>query len=423
MFFLFIASASPSGLYIQDVKTGETYKETIALTIGKFYSLQFHIEEGYVISFRLQNVPVGFTYDWATSTLSGSPTEELNYQLDVVAMLRPFDGDRMEFKFGMTATSGCPAGTNMHTFVFTSEVENGYYCVVTVTASNGTTVLDYSSYNTVDLPFSQALCLATDTYTIYTYAYFDYTFSIYNNGVRVYKNSKDMYQSITATLNTDPVLPVFKYFASNITIYLGNEILLIPRTETYIDSYTINPTTLPNGMTFNNATGRIYGRPRELTNSTKYTITGINGKGQATFEMLIHVVPNTEEDDCENAGKFLFGLTMAINEYPERVGYQLMDSAGSVVFDRIQGTFEADTTYTIKMCLTKGWYTLRLIDYTTYGWGGSSATIYAGDSVIGKYTVNADDDAKKDITMDCIYLYYLYLYSILSHGYSYKLAI
>lgn len=179
----------------------------------------------------------------------------------------------------------------------------------------------------------------------------------------------------------------------------------MPRSDTFIESYTINPTTLPEGINFNNITGRIYGRARYITNSTKYTITGINGKGQASYDMFIHVIPNTEEEDCENAEKFLFGLKLSVNEFPERVGYELLDSNGKIVFNRIQGTFEANTDYSMNMCLTKGWYTLKLVDYTSFGWGGSTATIYAGDSVIGKYTININDDAKKEITMDCIIIF------------------
>lgn len=118
-------------------------------------------------------------------------------------MVRPFDGDMINFKFGLTAKSGCENGNNMHAFVFSSDtIDNGYYTILEVVSSDGTTVIDYSKYGTIDLPLTISECIKSDNYTIYTNAFYDYTFSVYNNGVRVYKSENNMYQSVTVLLNT-----------------------------------------------------------------------------------------------------------------------------------------------------------------------------------------------------------------------------
>lgn len=155
--------------------------------------------------FEVESIPVGFTYDWASSTLSGSPREKLDTSIKVTAIVRPTDGSRKEFTFIIKAESKCESGTTMHSFHFSNDyADNGIYLQLTVTHSNGSQVLRAYETDTISLPRSYSVCLPTATYKIFTGGMFDYVFTVYNNGIRLYRYTGDFpfTDSNTVTLNT-----------------------------------------------------------------------------------------------------------------------------------------------------------------------------------------------------------------------------
>ena len=63
-----------------------------------------------------------------------------------------------------------------------------------------------------------------------------------------------------------------------------------------IDQFTINPTTLPPGLSFNGLTGQITGTPTQTTSTQTYTVSGSNTTGTpttATFTIAVVVPPPT----------------------------------------------------------------------------------------------------------------------------------
>jgi gliding motility-associated-like protein len=63
-----------------------------------------------------------------------------------------------------------------------------------------------------------------------------------------------------------------------------------------IDNFTINPTTLPGGLTFNPLTGQITGTPTQTSGAVSYTVSGSNSTGTpttATFTIAIVIPPPT----------------------------------------------------------------------------------------------------------------------------------
>ncbi|WP_290860090.1 CotH kinase family protein, partial [Flavobacterium sp.] len=71
---------------------------------------------------------------------------------------------------------------------------------------------------------------------------------------------------------------------------IGTEILpLIPTVTSVADSYSIEP-SLPNGLSFNTASGIISGTPTELSAATNYTVTASNTGGSTSFVLSIAVI-------------------------------------------------------------------------------------------------------------------------------------
>lgn len=67
-----------------------------------------------------------------------------------------------------------------------------------------------------------------------------------------------------------------------------------------VGAYSISPTTLPTGLTFDNTTGQIHGTPEEIYSLANFTVTASNTGGTTTTTVSIEVLP--EAPKCLSYG-------------------------------------------------------------------------------------------------------------------------
>jgi hypothetical protein len=79
------------------------------------------------------------------------------------------------------------------------------------------------------------------------------------------------------------------YSSSFLTVNVGSSVSLSPTVTGIVSSYSISPTTLPNGLNFNTNSGIISGTPNLAQSSKEYTITALNSVGSVTFRLSILV--------------------------------------------------------------------------------------------------------------------------------------
>lgn len=102
--------------------------------------------------------------------------------------------------------------------------------------------------------------------------------------------------SSTITINVTDEPPIVSYTSNSYQSTRLDPINITPTVSGgTITSWSINPTTLPSGVTFNNSTGVINGTPTEKFSTQEYTILANNDGGSATNTLSLTVysiVPN-----------------------------------------------------------------------------------------------------------------------------------
>jgi gliding motility-associated-like protein len=106
-----------------------------------------------------------------------------------------------------------------------------------------------------------------------------------------------------------------------------------------IDNFTINPTSLPGGLSFNPLTGQITGTPTQTSSSVTYTVSGSNSTGTpttATFTIAIVIPPPTI--NISTGSEYVFTQYTPISPISPTV-------TGSGVSYDIQGTLPNGLTF------------------------------------------------------------------------------
>ena len=84
----------------------------------------------------------------------------------------------------------------------------------------------------------------------------------------------------------------FSYQSTSYNFVVGNLITTIsPSINGTIESYSISPTTLDNGLVFSSSSGIISGTPNLAQSSKEYTLTASNSGGSVTFKLSIVILP------------------------------------------------------------------------------------------------------------------------------------
>lgn len=172
--------------------------------------------------------------------------------------------------------------------------------------------------------------------------------------------------------------------------------------------YKISP-ELPKCLNFDTKTGKIDGVCNDLSSyyTTVYTITAVSDYSNYAVTLDLKIMKSDIfEERCLMRGKLVVTVITQVEQHPNDMGYRLINSKDDILIDRMKGSFVANRTYNLRICVEPDWYTLQLVDYSNYGWNSGNVKIKVGSSIIGKYVVEARDlDYIRNITMHRISIF------------------
>ncbi|AZZ36350.1 hypothetical protein CIK05_05945 [Bdellovibrio sp. qaytius] len=221
---------------------------------------------------------LGLTFDNATGTYSGTPTNPITNRVFTTT-----NNAGMEGQLIITIIEGAP--TNLTYSNNSASYPVGYAITTNTPAASGGNVASYSVSPT--LPTGLSLDTTTGEITgtptvIQSSA--NYTITATNVA-----GSGTKQISITVT-NAAPAnlsyVTVSSRYTVGASITANNPIITGGGTPT---SYSVNP-ALPNGLTLNTSTGVISGTPTVMTAAASYTVTATNSVGSANKVIGINVV-------------------------------------------------------------------------------------------------------------------------------------
>jgi len=221
--------------------------------------------------------PSGLSFDTSTGVLSGTPTELLTRTMYTITATNT----------GGTAT----AYINISVLDIIPEIS---YSPQEMTLTNNTTMTHWTPLNvggpivswSITPELSAGLLFDSSNGTISglpteVTPLLNYTVSATNSG-----GTSEFSINITVVGN----VPFFEYIPSDIDLLNNSSTLdLLPySTGGTVLQWAISP-ELSVGLSFDNATGRIYGMPGEIAHRTLYLVTGVNDDGSMTVTVNITV--------------------------------------------------------------------------------------------------------------------------------------
>jgi hypothetical protein len=102
-------------------------------------------------------------------------------------------------------------------------------------------------------------------------------------------------------------VPNITYGGNKIFVQGDNVNMTVTNTGGVANSFSISPTTLPAGLSFNTSTGAITGSPTTVTADTQYTVSATNegGSGSVTFTIRVNSgLPNISYSGNSGGGSF-----------------------------------------------------------------------------------------------------------------------
>lgn len=104
------------------------------------------------------------------------------------------------------------------------------------------------------------------------------------------------------------------YSSSFLTINVGSSVSLSPTVTGIVSSYSISPTTLPNGLNFNTNSGLLSGIPSSVTSVSTYTISAINSGGSSKFTLQITVNPSAPSGLSYSVNPLILSIGTSMTE-------------------------------------------------------------------------------------------------------------
>lgn len=168
-------------------------------------------------------------------------------------------------QFIITFKSVCPEGQKDYTFQLSTSLKYNYpTTVITVYDMNDSPVytLEKSFYLVTD-PYIENACIPSTKVriNITITGYGDLLFRLLLNSNVIYRLDSEAGKNNEVILNLSTDLPSFNYGVDGdiLNIMTNKEYNICPNAKTSIDSYKLQSDTLPNGLTFSEATGCISG--------------------------------------------------------------------------------------------------------------------------------------------------------------------
>lgn len=223
-------------------------------------------------------LPAGLTLNTSTGTISGTPTAAsaaTNYTITAT------------YGAGVTATATINIKVTASTIAYAGSPFT-YTAGTAITTANSTEVggnpVSYSGTLPAGLTLNASTGSITGTPTTAAAATVYPITATYTGGATATTN-------ITITVN--PAKPVISYTGSPFAFTSGTAISPLNPNNTggTAASWSISPTTLPAGLSFDNTTGIISGTPTAVTAATTFTITATNVTGSGSTTISIKVNP------------------------------------------------------------------------------------------------------------------------------------
>lgn len=154
--------------------------------------------------------------------------------------------------------------------------------------------------------------------------------------------------------------------------------------------YTIISSSFPDGVYFDEKSGKISGRFR---NDFFTSIYAKNDYGIFFYEFRINVIKNVH-DDCKRENKSLIYFYFEGKECQDRVNIELENSLHELEFSYTYDKRIGSYYYAVR-CLEQNDYSLILHDYSKKGWCSSYIRVTFNYKFIGKYTMYKGEYIKK----------------------------
>lgn len=159
---------------------------------------------------------------------------------------------------------------------------------------------------------------------------------------------------------------------------------------------------LPDGLNFEESTGRIYGEPTEIKDEV-YKVKCSNSQGSSDVSFKLTVINTSEEKYCENNGMVYLKTSIITNKNSQNIGFEISNSEGEI-FNSKSLKLEDNSQYYYKKCINEGVIDVVYNDLNGNGWGESKITLSVFGIVISDTSLYAKE-YRKTLSYNCIFLH------------------
>lgn len=399
----------PNGLYFFD-EINHVKNTTLELILGKYYEFTPHVSVGTSIFYKMSGFPDGFIFDEKSQVLYGIAKMNLRVLFIVNAYID--ENQFITFTPEYTIINSC-GEEKMHVIELKSQSSHSDMRISLY--SNQSVVYSETLPKGLNM-FSLGKCLIDGDFNFTIDDNSDntnkYDFIFYNNGIitselNVNSGEKgDIYHEITTSTLPPPLL----YRNNTYIYYIQDKVEIIPiKKLLLINSCTIEPNILPEGLIFDNKKCSINGYVKSSLIKTeyfiiifRYTITATNDFGSTIKVINITVNENTVDQACALQGNSLISITVSTTTYPKHMKFTLYTKDYTFIDFHNDPKWEEFHKYTYHYCLDNDLYILFAADTDKEGWNYGYIDISVNSVKVNRVHM-LKDEQNKTVTFNGIF--------------------